>query len=311
MTYFFGPQVSFPTLSFEQYPFDCNNQDLDLYIHAKEKKISNLKPDNEARIVWADSLKSKSKYAIVYLHGFSASQEEGAPIHTNIAKEMGSNLYLSRLYDHGRDDINTFEKFSPQLFFDSAKEALEIAKCIGDSLIVMSCSTGGTLSVLLADEPLISSYIMYSPNFDLYGFSSSLITKPWGNNILDIVMEGKYNHINYDSLGRAYWNPQYHTDGVVGLRWILDNYMTEERYQKVNKPVFIGYYFKDDDNKDEVISIEEINNFVKHIKTHPSKIKSMAFPKTGNHVISSYVMSNDVETVEAETLKFLNEIYAQ
>ena len=42
-----------------------------------------VKPENEARIIWQnDSLKNKTEYAVVYLHGFSASQEEGDPVHT-------------------------------------------------------------------------------------------------------------------------------------------------------------------------------------------------------------------------------------
>ena len=58
-----------------------------------------VKPDNEARIVWAnDSLKQKTPYAIVYLHGFSASQAEGNPLHRDIAREFGCNLYLSLIH---------------------------------------------------------------------------------------------------------------------------------------------------------------------------------------------------------------------
>jgi esterase/lipase len=303
-----GPTVSFPPLDFSPFILNAQIEDLDSMIFVKESEIKDLKPDNEARIVWADSTKVKTKYAIVYLHGFSASQEEGNPVHRDVAKEFGYNLYLSRLYDHGRDDKNTFKDNSPQKLFDSAKEALEIGKMIGDSIILMSCSTGGTLSVLLADEPLISSFVMYSPNFDLYDRSSYLITKPWGVDVLDIVMKGKYNHVNYDSLGNAYWNPDYHTDGVVALRWILDNYMTDAYFERINKPVFIGYYYKDEDHKDEVVSIEAMKNFMETINTPYSKKSLIAFPNTGTHVISSHVMSKDIESVRRETIKFLKEL---
>ena len=68
--------------------------ELETYIKNNEANHK-LKPDNEARIVWAnDSLKNKTEYAIVYLHGFSASQFEGAPTHTNIAKMFGYNITL-------------------------------------------------------------------------------------------------------------------------------------------------------------------------------------------------------------------------
>ena len=64
---------------------------------AGNERSHKLRPDNEARIVWADdSLKQKTACSIVYLHGFSASQAEGDPIHRNVAKAFGCNLYLAR-----------------------------------------------------------------------------------------------------------------------------------------------------------------------------------------------------------------------
>src|SRR5687768_11033804 len=66
------------------------------YVQAQEQK-HNLKTDNEARIVWFDSSRTKTPYSIVYLHGFSASQKEGDPVHVRTAKAFGCNLYLSRL----------------------------------------------------------------------------------------------------------------------------------------------------------------------------------------------------------------------
>ena len=53
-----------------------------------KKATHRLKPDNEARIVWADSSRQKTAYAIVYLHGFSASLGEGDPTDTDIALQI-------------------------------------------------------------------------------------------------------------------------------------------------------------------------------------------------------------------------------
>lgn len=54
--------------------------------------------------MWAELVhKSKTKYAFVYLHGFSASEKEGHPVHRNIAKHFNANLYLARLQGHGLD----------------------------------------------------------------------------------------------------------------------------------------------------------------------------------------------------------------
>ncbi|MFZ8461094.1 alpha/beta hydrolase, partial [Staphylococcus aureus] len=83
-----------------------------------------IKENNEARIVWAnDTLKQKTNYAIVYLHGFSASQEEGNPVHRNIAKQFGCNLYLARLAEHGIDTVDALFNYTADRLWESAKEA--------------------------------------------------------------------------------------------------------------------------------------------------------------------------------------------
>ena len=82
------------------------------YIAQKESK-HNVKPDNQARIVWAnDSNKRKTQYSIVYLHGFTASQAEGEPTHRNIAKKFGCNLFLTRLAEHGIDTTEPMQRLT-------------------------------------------------------------------------------------------------------------------------------------------------------------------------------------------------------
>ena len=82
---------------------------LEQYVQ-KEEAAHKLKPDNEARILWAnDSLKNKTEYSLVYLHGFTASQGEGDPVHRDMAKKFGCNLYLSRLAEHGVDVVTLSE----------------------------------------------------------------------------------------------------------------------------------------------------------------------------------------------------------
>ena len=75
-------------------------------------------------------MKTKTEYAVVYLHGFSASQEEGDPVHYQFAQKFGCNLYLSRLYAHGIDTTEPLGNFTAEEVWNSAKEAFvgEFAK---------------------------------------------------------------------------------------------------------------------------------------------------------------------------------------
>ncbi|RME92682.1 MAG: alpha/beta hydrolase, partial [Bacteroidetes bacterium] len=96
-------------------------------IAAQEAAVAKLRPDNEARIVWADSVR-KTPCSVVYLHGFSASQFEGSPIHERFAQRYGCNLYLARLAGHGIDEPDAFRGLEPKALVESAKQAIAIGK---------------------------------------------------------------------------------------------------------------------------------------------------------------------------------------
>src|SRR5262245_12954924 len=96
IVYLAGPHPDKPKYSPALPVAPSDATDLEQYVAAMDR-AHQIKPDNEARIVWFDSLRRPTEYAIVYLHGFSASQFEGAPTHEHIARQFGANLYLARL----------------------------------------------------------------------------------------------------------------------------------------------------------------------------------------------------------------------
>ena len=91
IVYLVGPHPTNPKYDTTLPKVPTNKSTLENYIDNNEGRHI-LRRDNEARIVWNDSLQQPTDYAIVYLHGFSASQEEGNPAHRRIAKKFGCNL---------------------------------------------------------------------------------------------------------------------------------------------------------------------------------------------------------------------------
>lgn len=305
-----GPRVDYEQITPHALSIEARDLSiLDAYILDKESKVNDIKPDNQARIIWADSSRSRTTYSVVYLHGFSASQEEGDPIHTNFAKRYGANLYLSRLYDHGRLDSNSFKNLTPALLYQSAEEALAIGKMLGEKVIVMSCSTGGTLDVILSkNHPDIHAHIMYSPNIEIFDPMSALITMPWGEQLMDQVMEGEYNRITYNDDQKNYWNPVYHTDGLLALQAMLDEYMVDDYFKAIHQPLFVGVYFKDEDNQDQVVSVAAAKEMYDRVSTPKTKKRWVEFPNAGKHVISSYLFSSDIEGVQKATFDFAEDV---
>lgn len=75
--YLLGPHPSKPIYNSQLPSIPSSPIELELYVK-KQEALHIIKPHNEAEIIWADTSKQKTNYAIVYLHGFSACKEEGA-----------------------------------------------------------------------------------------------------------------------------------------------------------------------------------------------------------------------------------------
>jgi esterase/lipase len=306
--YFLGPQPPKPVLN-DVLPAVASIDALDSYITAMEAPHK-IKPNNQAKIIWADSSKSQTEYALVYLHGFSASQMEGDPVHQNIAKQFHCNLYLARLAEHGIDTTEDLMNLTAEKYWESAKLAYAIGKQIGKKVILMSTSTGGTLALqLAANYPEIAGLILYSPNIEVFNPSAPLLNNPWGLQIGRTVLKSNYVDIKYkDSAYPKYWNTHYRIEAVVALQNLLEATMTETTFKKIHQPTLALYYYEDEANQDNVVKVNAIQKMMQQIAT-PSNLKmEMAMPNTGNHVIASPIVSKDIVSVEQATAKFMQEI---
>ena len=88
----------------------------------------------------------KTPYSVVYLHGFSATRQETAPLAECVADSLGANLFETRLAGHGREREPLADVRAEDWLHDAA-EALAIAARLGERVIVIGTSTGATLAV--------------------------------------------------------------------------------------------------------------------------------------------------------------------
>jgi pimeloyl-ACP methyl ester carboxylesterase len=302
--YFLGPAPEKPTYD-KSIPAVPEISALENYIDANEAKHK-IKPDNEARIIWADSAKQKTKYAVVYLHGFSASQKEGDPIHLKFAKKFGCNLYLSRLSDHGIDTTEQLLLFTADRVWTSAKEALAIGKKLGEKVILMSTSTGGTLALMLAayypDD--VYALINMSPNIAINNPAAFVLNNPWGLQIARIVMSGKYNDTKQKPEKIPFWNDKYRLESTVQLEELLEDQMTSETFSKITQPSITLYYYKNEQEQDREVKVSAMLEMNKQLATPDSLKEIYPIPNAGAHVLASPLASKDVETVYAKIEKF-------
>ena len=282
---------------------------LDEYVRANESKYP-VKPENNAEIIWANPNKQQTEYAVVYLHGFSASHEEGNPAHIAFAKQYNCNLYLSRLAEHGLTSEEPMLNLTAEKLWDSAVEAYAIGRKLGKKVILMGTSNGATLALKLASEfPEVNSLILYSPNIEINNPSSWLLNNPWGLQIARQVTGSDYivSSTNTPQNGK-FWYNKYRLEAAVQLEELLETTMNKETFQKIKQPVLVLYYFKDDQHQDDVVRVDAMLKMFDQLGTPDRLKRKVAIPNAGNHVIGSSIRSSDVNSVTSETRKFADEV---
>jgi esterase/lipase len=308
--YFLGPHPAKPVFTNLLPTLTDSGAALEGYVARMESRHS-VKTDNQARIVWAnDSLKNITEYAIVYLHGFSASQEEGNPVHRNIAKAFGCNLYLARLAEHGIDTTDALFHFTAEELWETGKEAYAIGKKLGKKVILMGTSTGGTLALQLAAAyPEIAGLVLYSPNIEINDPNAWLLNDPWGLQIARLVKKSNLNTAaRGDSIYNQFWNHTYRLEATVQLEELLETTMLPATFQQVKQPVLSLYYYKNEKEQDPVVKVSAIQKMMGQLGTAENLKKSVAIPEAGNHVLASPIQSKDIQSVEKETRLFLQEV---
>lgn len=310
IVYFLGPKVDSPNLDKSLPEVPSNLLQLEQIIQKREASLKNIRPDNHARIIWSDSIPTRTPYSIVYLHGWSASQEEGDPIHRETAKRFGCNLYLPRLAGHGVHEEEPMLNLTADAVLESAKEAIAIGKQLGEKVILMATSTGGTLALHLAgSDPDISALLLYSPNIEIFDPNAKLLAKPWGLQLAKLIKGSDYHQFDTDiALKNQYWTTKYRLEALTHLQILMDKTMTPETFQQITQPLFLGYYYKDEIHQDSVVSVGAMLKMFDSLGTPEDKKEKVAFPNVGDHVMTSYITSKDLESVKRETFQFMEEV---
>jgi pimeloyl-ACP methyl ester carboxylesterase len=308
--YLLGPRLKTEQIDDKLPHIYTETSSIEKIVKEQESRF-NIRPDNEARIIWAnDSLKNKTEYVILYLHGFSASWYEGYPVNINMGKAIGANIYLSRLHNHGIISDDPLIDMKPNLLYNSAKEALLIANTLGHKIIVASTSTGGTLSLMLArDFPeLVDALVLLSPNISINNPASFLLNKPWGLQIARLSGSNKkYRILTPDSeMDEKYWYQKYRWEAVVYLQKLIEENLNIKLYNQIKQPVFLGYYYKNEEEQDPVVRVDAMLTMYDQLGTPDSLKRKVAFPDAANHVIACEAKSKSVDEVQTEVLDFVH-----
>lgn len=165
--------------------------DLDAMLARAEAAFPGIRPGLASEIVWHDPVtRQPTEWAIVYLHGFSASKQELRPVPDRLAAALGANLYFPRLSGHGLDGA-ALGSVRAQAWLDDTVAALAIGRRLGRRVVVMGCSTGATLATWAALHRDLASHIaalvMVSPNFAINAPGTFAMRLPWMRQVLRLL----------------------------------------------------------------------------------------------------------------------------
>ena len=309
--YWAGPKPDAPAYDNNMKELNLSIDGVEAFLREKERKLP-VKPNNESHVVWAnDSLKNKTDYCLLYLHGFSASGYEGQPTHVNFADHFQANAYIPRLASHGLDVPEPLLDMTPDRLYESAKEALLIANLLGEKVVIMSTSTGGTLSLKLAAEfpEMMEALFLLSPNIQINNSAAFVLSKPWGLQIGRKVNGGKYRYVNENLEDEEcnYWNCFYRMEATVYLQQLVETTMNKKLFNRVKKPVFLAYYYQDEEHQDETVRVDAMLDMFEKLGT-PEKLKQKQAFHAGTHVIGCEMFSKTQPEVEHACIRFAEEV---
>ena len=310
ITYFLGPKPARPKLETLNINLTSDLPLLEKQINERELSTRGIKQGCEAKIIWADTTKKvKTRFVFLYIHGGASSYVDGDPVHRNLAKRYNANLYLARLAGHGVDlGDSTLAKETTDDFVYSVEYALAVAKSLGDEVVVIGTSFGGALTAYLASRhPEIKAIVLYSPCIKTYDTRTGIFIKPWGLKMVQLMTGSKVFDVKLPDAELAkYLTTRYDLNFIAQFQNFLTYADTKETFEKIKCPVFMGYWYKDEQVKDTVASVPAMLQMFEELGS--TNKRKCAFPNAGNHGIASALLSKDVESVQHETERFLDGI---
>ena len=221
--------------------------DLGAEISATEAALA-VDPTVARRIVWQHpAARDVTPLAVVYLHGFSATHRETAPLSEQVAAALGANLYLTRLNGHGLDGA-ALGTATANAWLADADRAMAIGSRIGQRVVLIGVSTGATLALLLNARPhwrdSIAATVLISPNLVPNATGARLLAGPWGRQIAWLATGGEYAFEPLNADHARYWTTRY-PSRVLAEVMALVAHVRAQQPDWVARPALVFYSPRD------------------------------------------------------------------
>lgn len=260
--------------------------------------LDQLVPGTEKRIVW-HAEQERTEWAVVAMHGFSASRQETAPLADLVATRLGANMFETRFSAHGLKQ-DGLVGVTAEDWLDDVAEALTIGHQIGEKTVVLAVSNGAALALSMLDHELmqnVDSLIMMSPNFAPADPKAMWITGPGGPLLLKMVSGDTHSWEPYNDLQGRYWTTTYPAESVIEVMRVVDR--ARDKIETVEAPRVQVFYSPDDN----VISTSALLSAYEKIQS-PQKdiITVMETGSPSAHILAGDIISPDNTQLMSEQI---------
>lgn len=277
-----GPRVKMDT-TLRPFPLPL---DLDQYLAESEGRFDDIVPNTEKTIIWAGQPGQKTAVSIIYLHGFTATRQETAPLSDKLAAELGANLFYTRFRGHGRTGQALAEATVNDWLNDTI-EALAIGRRLGERVIVIGVSTGATAATWLAAQPDLDdvlAFIFISPNYGPHDRSAVILTWPWGEKIATALIGPERDWEPSNEAHGRYWTLNYPTRALLPMMGLVK--LTHQAdLSRITRPVLVIY-----SPQDEVIDSRRVETTFARM----SQADKQIIPVTRNEGESNHVLAGAI-----------------
>lgn len=219
-------------------------EDVDAYLQRIEAVVPGIRPGAEKHVAWLDSAtRARTPLSVVYVHGFTADRHEVEPLVTRLAQEVGANAYFTRLAGHGRDGDAMAEATTTAWLHDTA-EALAVGRAIGDRVLLVGTSTGGTLATWAVSRPDLATdvagLVLLSPNFHPRDRMSRLLLWPWGGVLARLVVGSERCFPTHNEVHARHWTSCHATEALLPMMALTESVRTSA-LEAIRTPTLVIY----------------------------------------------------------------------
>lgn len=267
--------------------------ELDSWLIESESAAGNVLDGTEKTIIWSNNsvvVKAQTPLSVVYIHGFSASRQETAPVSDQVAETLNANLFYTRLAGHGLAGEGLGDA-SKQNWLSDTLEAIAVGERIGKKAVVIGVSTGASLLSYLAAERLlpasVTAMVFISPNFGPVDRRTEIFNRRFGLRIAKKLVGPTYRWEPRNEDHEKYWTCEFPLEALAEMMKCVVESRASIEQRNIDIPV-LTLYCRDD----KTVAATKTEEMIKYFVSEKSRVIEIdTVEDLNNHVLAGDIMA--------------------